>query len=335
MSPPGRVAAPYPPDRVRVADLDRRFHAFAVDRLIGWGIDAAVAGAAIRLLVVRDHVLAGVLAIVATVLVVGLVSALLLGTYGATPGTWLLGLRVVRTDTGEPIGAGPAILRTCVLGLAAVPFGWGLAALAWTIVADTARLRRGWHDRLVSSVVVDVRPVAAAEEVGQVGQAEQAAPGGVVNLTALRLVPSRRTPEPAEPEHATVRTHEPMGPQRDEPPVRVVLPSPAWEVAFDTGERVVVDTLVLVGRRPEPRRGEDGARLVGLSSADLSVSQTHAQVVVAADGALVVTDRASTNGSTLVRRGMPRPLDPGRPTTLLDGDSVTLGDRTMTVHRSA
>jgi hypothetical protein len=53
--------------------------------------------------------------------------------------------------------------------------------------------------------------------------------------------------------------------------------------------------------------------------------------MVAADGALVVTDRGSTNGSTLVRKGMPRPLTAGRPTTLLDGDAVTLGDRTMTV----
>jgi pSer/pThr/pTyr-binding forkhead associated (FHA) protein len=65
----------------------------------------------------------------------------------------------------------------------------------------------------------------------------------------------------------------------------------------------------------------------------MSVSKTHAHVVVAADGALVVTDRGSTNGSTVVRQGMPRPLPAGRPTTLLEGDVVTLGDRTMTVHR--
>jgi hypothetical protein len=30
---------------------------------------------------------------------------------------------------------------------------------------------------------------------------------------------------------------------------------------------------------------------------------------------------------------MARPLPPGRPTTLLDGDVLTLGDRSMTVHR--
>ena len=79
--------------------------------------------------------------------------------------------------------------------------------------------------------------------------------------------------------------------------------------------------------------GERGARLVSLPSADLSVSKTHVEVVVAPDGALVVTDRGSTNGSTLVRRGIPRHLTSGRPATLLEGDVVMLGDRTMEVLR--
>ena len=54
---------------------------------------------------------------------------------------------------------------------------------------------------------------------------------------------------------------------------------------------------------------------------------------MAPDGALVVTDRGSTEGSVLVRRGVRRPLSPGRPTTLLEGDLVILGDRTLTVVR--
>ena len=81
-------------------------------------------------------------------LLVGLVFALMLGATGTTPGKSLLGLRLVHTGTGEPIGAGPAVLRGLVLGVAAVPFGFGLAALAWTAVADPSRWRRGWHDHL-------------------------------------------------------------------------------------------------------------------------------------------------------------------------------------------
>ncbi len=348
LSSPGPAVLPAASAELRVADPDRRFYAFAIDRLIAWGIDVAVAVVASRYLLSRGHVAVGVVVIVATVLLVGLVMALLVGGTGTTPGKSLMGLRLVHTGTGEPIGAGPAMLRTGVVGLAAVPFGFGLAALAWTAVADTTRLRRGWHDHLVSSILLDTRPAPVVDEV------EDAGPRHVVNLTALRLAPARRAPEPLEPtalpprarprhaagphpddraERTTVRDPELARDDAPEPTAPVVLPASAWGLAFDTGERVLVDTLVLVGRRPEPRQGEQGARLVALPSVDMSVSKTHAQVVVADDGALVVTDRGSTNGSTLVRQGMPRPLSAGRPTTLLEGDVVKLGDRSMTVHR--
>jgi uncharacterized RDD family membrane protein YckC len=352
-SPPQPSPSPPPgslDDQLRAADPDRRFYAFAIDRLIGWGIDLAVAVAAAHFLISRGHAVLGVLAVVAAVLLVGGVFAALTGATGSTPGKSLLDLRLVHTGSGQPIGVGPAALRTLVLGVGAVPFGFGLAALAWTALADVSRMRRGWHDHLVSSIVVDTRPVPVVVET------EDAGPRHVVNLTAMRLLPARGTPvapdpvhvparAPSRPRHAaapppdaaaertTVRGSGPMSDEGPEPTAPVELPSSAWGLAFDTGERVVVDTLVLIGRRPEPRTGEHAARLVALPSADMSVSKTHAQVVVAADGALVVTDRGSTNGSTLVRKGMPRPLTAGRPATLLDGDVVAIGDRTMTVHR--
>jgi uncharacterized RDD family membrane protein YckC len=300
---------------VPVADPDRRVQAFAIDRLVGWGIDAAVTIAVGRLLWPHGHHLLGVLVVLVTVLVVLLVFSVLLGITGVTPGKALRGLRLVHTGTGEPIGVGPAVLRTTVLGLATVPSGLGLAALAWTAVADPDGLRRGWHDRLVSSIVLDTRPVPASQE------AEAPGPRPVVNLTAARLVPTRSPSRPEQPAPPV-----PGG----RPDAR---PASSWGVALDNGERIVVDTLVLLGRRPEARPGEQGARLVELPSDDRSVSQTHAQIVVAADGALVITDRGSTSGSTLVRRGLHRPLAAGRPTTLLEGDVVALGDRSLTVHR--
>jgi uncharacterized RDD family membrane protein YckC len=334
------------PTGLRIADVDRRFYAFAIDRLIAWGIDLAVALVVQHFLLARGHVLLGVLAIVATVLVVGAVFAVLLGITASTPGTSLLGLRVVRATDGEPLGVGPAMLRTAVLGLAAVPFGFGLAALAWTAVADTSRLRRAWHDHLVSSIVLDVRPVPVERGT------DDSAPRHVVNLTAMRLVPARRTapaPDPAQVPARAPNRAQPAAPGvvdqsspertavRDPELARAagdaVLVAPSWRLSFDTGERVVVDTLVLIGRRPEARPGEQGARLVALPSADMSVSKTHAQVVVAPDGALVVTDRGSTNGSVLRRQGVAKPLTAGRPATLLDGDVVALGDRTVTVVR--
>ncbi len=307
----------------RVADLDRRFYAFAVDRLIAWPVDVVVAMVVTRTLIDDGRVLLGVAAMTATVLLVGLVFAVLQGTTGRTPGKSLAGLRLLDTGTERPIGARRATLRAVVLGLAAVPFGFGLAALAWTSVADRSRLRRGWHDRLVSSIVVDVRPEPVVEPTPDLG------PRAVVNLTAMRLAPAHRVvgtvepPPPARaPRHAAPRSW-----------VSTEGATAAWAVCFDTGERVDVDTLLLIGRGPDPRLGEQGARLVTLPSDDLSVSKTHLEVVLAGDGALVVTDRGSTNGSTLVRQGTPRHLSPGRATTLLEGDVVLLGDRTMRVER--
>jgi pSer/pThr/pTyr-binding forkhead associated (FHA) protein len=73
--------------------------------------------------------------------------------------------------------------------------------------------------------------------------------------------------------------------------------------------------------------------LVALPSQDMSLSKTHAQIGVAGDGALVVMDRGSTNGSVLTRQGVSRPLSGGKPTTLLEGDLVRFGDRSMEVSR--
>ncbi|WP_435772013.1 FHA domain-containing protein, partial [Nocardioides sp. SYSU DS0651] len=111
--------------------------------------------------------------------------------------------------------------------------------------------------------------------------------------------------------------------------------APRWRVAFDTGEEFVVEGLAIVGRRPEPRSGEPVRHVVPLRSGDMSLSKTHAQFQVAPDGALVVMDRGSTNGSFVVRRGHARPLTPGRPTTLVEGDLVQFGDRSMRVLRDA
>ena len=96
-----------------------------------------------------------------------------------------------------------------------------------------------------------------------------------------------------------------------------------------------MEGLAIVGRRPEARAGEPVRQVVPLKSSDKSLSKTHAQFQVAPDGALVVMDRGSTNGSYVVRKGLSKTLTPGRPSTLLDGDVVRFGDRTMRVARES
>jgi hypothetical protein len=117
----------------------------------------------------------------------------------------------------------------------------------------------------------------------------------------------------------------------------VGTPEPAtarWRIGFDSGESFVVEGPVLVGRRPEPQSGEQVRHLVPLPSDDMSLSKTHAQVLVTGEGSLVVTDRGSTNGSILIRQGVPRGLASGKAATLVAGDRVRFGDREMTVDRA-
>jgi uncharacterized RDD family membrane protein YckC len=367
-----------------VAELERRFAAFAVDRLLGWGLIAAV-GVATALLV-SDDLWTVVGAVAGTTVLVWLVLAVVLGVSGTSPGKAVSGLRVVHHGTGTPIGVGPALLRSLVLGVAGLPtFGLGVATLAWTAVEDRGRQRRGWHDHLAHTVVVDVRPVVEVADT-----AADDAPRHIVNLTAMRLVPAPpveqvRTPErsehsmrrqplpadlarpasaagpapapppapapaqqPAQP-HPQARPAQPLpGPPqpvqaqavqaqavRQGPPPGTPMAPPRWRVHFDNGESFVIAGLALVGRRPEPRAGEQVAHLIPLASADMSVSKTHAQFGPAPDGTIVVMDRGSTNGTMLVRQGVSRQLAPGKPASLVDGDKLVYGDREMVVSREA
>jgi hypothetical protein len=337
------------------AELDRRFYGFAVDRLVTWSIDGLVAYLAWRFLIDRDQVVAGLAVVAGTILVVYAAFAVVLGLTGSSPGNAALGLRVVQAGTGEPLGVRRALLRQLVLGVATLPtFGLGAATLAWTAMMDPTGRRHGWHDRIAGSEVVDVRPVPAEPDV------VDPAPQHVVNLTAMRLVPAPSTPPPppprapaptaaptaiaappkpspakrppqhrasdAEPTPPKQRLGYPLVAEPTGPPVR-------WRVSLDSGESFVVGGLTLLGRRPEPRPGEEVHQAVALRSDDMSLSKTHAQLQVVADGVLVVMDRGSTNGSVLLRQGVSRDLPAGRPTTLLPGDHIRLGDRMMSVAR--
>jgi uncharacterized RDD family membrane protein YckC len=368
-----------------IAEPDRRFYAFAIDRVIAWAIFAAAGFAAWLIFFRNDNPLPGVGLIAGVVLAVWLVGTVLTGSGGKTPGKMALGLRVVSDDSGaagRPIGVGKAFVRQALLGLCTIPtLGIGTATFAWVAAMDDRGRRQGWHDRRAGSVVVDVRPPAVVE-----AEEEAPAPRRIVNLTTMRLKQAEATPEPAErPQTPAAPTQSaaqaaadaqaaptqvpapiarqappapvpptPTPPAPPAPPAPPTVqptaqpappppPAPAqqpaatarWRVTFDTGQSLVVEGLAIVGRDPEPRPGEEVAHRVALSSSDMSLSKTHAQFQIAADGTLVVMDRGSTNGTTLIRQGAARALGARRPAALVDGDKVKFGDRTMDVVREA
>jgi uncharacterized RDD family membrane protein YckC len=206
-----------------IAQLERRFTAFAVDRLLAWSLLAAVG--VVTAMFVSDEVWTVVGAVAGAVVLLWLVLAVVLGITGSSPGKAMSGLRVVHHGTGTPIGVGPALARSLVLGAAGLPtFGIGLATLAWTAVEDRGRQRRGWHDHLTHTVVVDVRPVV---EVADHGADE--GPRHIVNLTAMRLVPAPpvdavRTPERSERTEHSMR-RQPLPAEVTTPPSTSRVPA--------------------------------------------------------------------------------------------------------------
>ncbi|WP_240613449.1 RDD family protein [Brachybacterium endophyticum] len=87
---------------------------------------------------------------VALPLAYALVVIWLQGSKGFTPGTFILGLRVVREDTSQPLGFVRALGRYLVF--------WALSWLmGLSVFLDPRGHGRGFHDRMVGGIVVDVR----------------------------------------------------------------------------------------------------------------------------------------------------------------------------------
>jgi predicted component of type VI protein secretion system len=102
-------------------------------------------------------------------------------------------------------------------------------------------------------------------------------------------------------------------------------------LTFDTGEVLVAEPRMLVGRDPEVADGDPPARLVPIADTDRSVSKTHL-VVEAADDGVTVTDRGSTNGTSITRPdGTTGAIEADQPTPAPIGSTVTFGQRTFTV----
>lgn len=157
---------------------------------------------------------------------------------------------------------------------------------------------------------------------------------------------STATPAPAPPP-AAADAAPPVPSAAPAPPPRAVpspLPTPdgaasagvvasppaVCTLVLDSGQRVLVDTVVVVGRNPVPPPTDPGARLHPVSDDTRSISKTHAVLRPLGDG-IEVIDQGSTNGTTVVRKGREDAVEPGRSEVVHAGDVVRLGDRSARV----
>ncbi|MGI9821849.1 FHA domain-containing protein [Agromyces sp. Marseille-Q5079] len=98
------------------------------------------------------------------------------------------------------------------------------------------------------------------------------------------------------------------------------------ELAFSTGQRVVVSGSAVIGRKPADTALAMGVRAVEVQDDTRSVSRVHLFVDVA-DGRIHVGDAGSANGARLERAGRFQQLESaGTRVEAVVGDTVWLGD---------
>jgi len=95
----------------------------------------------------------------------------------------------------------------------------------------------------------------------------------------------------------------------------------------------VIEGLVLLGRNPQARPGEEHATLIKVADTTRTVSKSHLEISLDARG-LHIVDRGSTNGSTVPSvSGVTRRCPPGEPIAVEPGSIVSFGDHWLEVRR--
>jgi uncharacterized RDD family membrane protein YckC len=108
-----------------------------------------------------------------------------------------------------------------------------------------------------------------------------------------------------------------------------------WSILLDDGRRIVLDGLVLLGRNPQPKAGEEDAQLIKIADETRTVSKSHLAVGVDGDGVYVV-DRGSTNGSTVsTTNGMSTRCKAGELVRVGEGAIVSIGDHWLEITRGS
>jgi uncharacterized RDD family membrane protein YckC len=106
-----------------------------------------------------------------------------------------------------------------------------------------------------------------------------------------------------------------------------------WSILLDDGRRIALDGLVLLGRNPQPKAGEEDAQLIKIADETRTVSKSHLAVGVDAGGVYVI-DRGSTNGSTVsTTNGLSTRCKAGEMVRVGEGAIVSIGDHWLEITR--
>lgn len=311
------------PEGVYLASLGRRLAAFAIDVLAPY----VLVSIGVLLIIGDGPNVPAVICLVLPICWAGLL-CWMVATKAAGPGMRLLGLQIVGLHDGRPIGVGRALLRGLIISLLGLTV---VGLIVGSVVMLLQSRRQGWHDRAVDSVVIEERQLAPprprtaakdrptpraegrtteeAAATGRTGERVDLVEDGPIDEhQSIEDDPNEDDPHtgdadsedpPAAPVAATP-TAEPDSVAAAPAVASMASPPPdqGWVVVLEDGREIPIQRLVLIGRNPQPRPGEEDARLIKIVDEARTVSKTHLAINLDARGVLV-TDRGSTNGSAV------------------------------------
>ena len=337
------------PPGVVVGGLARRLAAWLIDSVIpaAAGLVAGVVpglggGASVAVVVVAA----------AVALAWGLLCWWRLSLRAATPGMTVTKLQLVGFLDGRPVGWSRVLVRWLVFAVLGVTVVGLIMLLVFLLLHPR---RQGWHDLAANAVVIGERPLAPPRKRPADRRPAQVDPG----------------PEPAPAPSASGSDRSPAGATARSEPLAATAPSAGdakvdtgaasdtaggdtlggettessrttrptvlqgWRVELDDGREIDVEGLVLLGRNPQPRPGEEDAHLVKLADQTRTVSKTHLALGVD-DAGLFVVDRGSTNGSTVTAPdGAATTCTPHTAVSVEGGSVVSLGDHWLRIRRDS
>ncbi len=255
-------------------------------------------------------------------------------TRAAGPGMRLMKLQLVGFRDGRPVGWARFLLRALLLGLLGVT---GIGLLLMLVFLVRQPRYQGWHDLAADSVVIRERMLAPRTARPATADVTADPAGGAATPTdgvaEPRVAPALAAPPPAPRGSEVEPVPVPVLQRPAEDDETGLLAPPGWMAVLDDGLEVPVQGLVLLGRNPQPQPGEERAELVKLADDTRTVSKSHLALDVDAGG-LVVTDRGSTNGSTVTTvDGVTVACRPDKPVAAPEGSVVSMGDHWLTVRR--
>ncbi|KJL43848.1 FHA domain-containing protein [Microbacterium trichothecenolyticum] len=188
------------------------------------------------------------------------------------------------------------------------------------VAAEDFASTTGYDHLWGATVIRSVEDAAVRPEGEDEDGAPTAPPAGDHDGATISLAQARALREAAGGAGVPIdSTPAPLAPPRPPAPGRIRV---------STGQVLLLDRTVVIGRRPRSTRvsGTDLPHLVAVDSPQQDISRSHVELRVEGES-IVATDLRTTNGTTLLRQGAePVRLHPGEGAVVIPGDVLDLGD---------